>query len=48
MFSRPISQPNAEELFSHPVILEMNDLNEQDKSLLVMFFLTMLREYRLF
>jgi hypothetical protein len=46
MFSRPISQPSAEELFGHPVILELNDLNEQDKSLLVMFFLTMLREYR--
>jgi len=46
MFGCSVSQPSAEELFTQPVILELNDLNEQDKSLLVMFFLTLLREYR--
>lgn len=46
MFSQSLSYPSAEELFNHPVILEMNDLNEQDKSLVMMFLLTLLREYR--
>ncbi|WP_016951821.1 ATP-binding protein [Anabaena sp. PCC 7108] len=46
MFSSSRSHPSAEILFSHPVILELNDLNEQDKSLVMMFFLTLLREYR--
>lgn len=46
MFSQRLSHPSAEELFTHPVILELNDLNEQDKSLVMMFFLTLLREYR--
>lgn len=46
MFSRTISNPSAKDLFTHPVILELNDLNEQDKSLVMMFFLTLLREYR--
>ncbi len=36
----------ADELFSHPTILEMNDLNENDKALVVLFVLTMLREHR--
>jgi hypothetical protein len=45
MFDTARSVP-AEEIFSRPVILEMNDLNEQDKSLVVMFLLTLLREYR--
>ncbi|BAY27920.1 hypothetical protein NIES2100_77470 [Calothrix sp. NIES-2100] len=46
MFSQSLSHPSAEELFNHPVILELNDLNEQDKSLVMMFLLTLLREYR--
>ncbi|NEP10927.1 MAG: ATP-binding protein [Symploca sp. SIO2C1] len=46
MFSQEISNPSAELLFSNPVILELNDLNEMDKSLVMMFFLTLLREYR--
>lgn len=46
MFSRRLSRPNAADLFQYPVILELNDLNEQDKSLVMMFFLTLLREYR--
>lgn len=33
-------------LFSTPVILELNDLNQQDKSLTLMFLLMWLREYR--
>lgn len=39
------STPFAE-IFEHPVVLELNDLNSQDKALTVMFLLTMLREYR--
>lgn len=46
MFSSRLSNPNAADLFQYPVILELNDLNEQDKSLVMMFFLTLLREYR--
>lgn len=45
MFGSQCSYP-AEELFKRPVILEMNDLNENDKALVVMFLLTWLREYR--
>ena len=33
-------------IFTQPTILELNDLNEQDKALTMMFLLTMLREYR--
>jgi len=33
-------------IFSRPVILELNDLNEDDKALVMMFLLTWLREYR--
>lgn len=36
----------AEELFSRPVILELNDLTEDDKALTMMYLLTWLREYR--
>ncbi len=46
MFSSRLSNPNAADLFQYPVILELNDLNGQDKSLVMMFFLTLLREYR--
>jgi hypothetical protein len=46
MFSSRLSSPSAADLFQYPVILELNDLNEQDKSLVMMFFLTVLREYR--
>jgi hypothetical protein len=45
MFDTQRSIP-ADQLFTRPVILELNELNEQDKSLVVMFLLTMLREYR--
>lgn len=34
------------DLFTHPAVLELNDLNDQAKSLIMMFLLTMLREYR--
>lgn len=33
-------------LLSRPVVLELNDLNEDDKALVMMFLLTWLREYR--
>lgn len=36
----------ADVIFNRPVILELNDLNEDDKSLVMMFLLTWLREYR--
>jgi hypothetical protein len=38
--------PPPSRLFSVPVILELNDLNDQDKALTAMFILTLLREYR--
>jgi hypothetical protein len=37
---------SPERLFSQPVVLELNDLNLQDKALVIMFLLTMLREWR--
>jgi len=36
----------AEIIFNRPVILELNDLNEDDKALTMMFLLMWLREYR--
>ncbi|HNZ02192.1 MAG TPA: ATP-binding protein [Anaerolineaceae bacterium] len=36
----------AELIFNRPVILELNDLNEDDKALTMMYLLTWLREYR--
>lgn len=46
MFDVQRSVPSASELFSKPVVLEMNDLNLDDKALVVMFILTTLREHR--
>lgn len=45
MFGAQYSVP-LDELFSGPAIIELNDLNEADKGLVVMFLLVMLREYR--
>jgi len=45
MFGSQRSLP-AEEIFERPVILELNDLNEDDKALTMMFLLMWLREYR--
>jgi hypothetical protein len=45
MFGGQRSLP-PEILFHRPVILEMNDLNEDDKALTMMFLLTWLREWR--
>lgn len=45
MFGSQRSFP-ADIIFHKPVILEMNDLNEDDKALTMMFILTWLREYR--
>ena len=36
----------VDKLFNQPVVLELNDLNEDDKALTMMFLLTWLREYR--
>ncbi|MCU0485540.1 MAG: DUF87 domain-containing protein [Anaerolineales bacterium] len=45
MFGCQRSLP-VKEIFHRPVILELNDLNEDDKALTMMFLLTWLREYR--
>ncbi|GAB4501135.1 MAG: hypothetical protein Fur0035_06760 [Anaerolineales bacterium] len=45
MFDCQKSYP-AELLFNRPVIFELNDLNEDDKALTMMFLLMGLREYR--
>jgi len=46
LFDTQRSDPAPDILFSQPVILEMNDLNLDDKALVTMFLLTLLREYR--
>jgi hypothetical protein len=46
MFDTERSHPSPDLLFSVPTILELNDLNVDDKALVVMFLLTLLREYR--
>lgn len=46
MFDTQRSSPTPEQLFSLPTILELNDLSLDDKALVVMFILTLLREYR--
>jgi len=45
MFGAQRSLP-AELIFSRPVVLELNDLNEDDKAMTMMFLLMWLREYR--
>lgn len=42
----PSTNPTPSVLFSSPIILELNDLNDQDKALVSMFLLTLLREFR--
>lgn len=46
LFDTQRSSPAPAELFGGPVILEMNDLSLDDKALVVMFLLTLLREHR--
>jgi hypothetical protein len=46
MFDVQACDPPPEVLFNEPVVLEMNDLNLDDKAMTVMFVLTLLREYR--
>jgi hypothetical protein len=46
MFDTQTSWPSPDDLFRYPVVLEMNDLSIDDKALVVMFLLTMLREHR--
>ncbi len=48
MFDTQRSSPSFDNLFGLPTVLEMNDLNLEDKALVVMFVLTFLREYREF
>lgn len=45
MFGGQKSFP-ADIIFNRPVILELNDLNADDKAIVMMFILTWLREYR--
>ncbi len=46
MLDTATTWPPPAQLFGQPTILELNDLNEQDKALVAMFLLTLLREYR--
>ena len=46
VFDTQTSSPSASELFARPTVIEMNDLNLDDKALVVMFLLTALREHR--
>ena len=46
MFDSQRSSPSPAELFAGPVVLEMNDLIIEDKALVTMFLLTLLREWR--
>jgi hypothetical protein len=46
MFDTQRSDPDAAALFGGPVVLEMHDLNLDEKALAVMFLLTLLREHR--
>ncbi|MBC8355709.1 MAG: ATP-binding protein [Planctomycetes bacterium] len=46
VFNTQRSFPDPNDLFSRPTVIELNDLNLDDKALVVMFLLTMLREYR--
>jgi hypothetical protein len=46
MFDTRRSRPSPVELFRRPAVLEMNDLSVDDKALVAMFVLTLLREYR--
>ena len=46
MFDTQRSAPTPDRLFCQPTILELNDLSLDDKALVVMFLLTLLREYR--
>jgi Helicase HerA, central domain len=46
MLDTPLTWPSPALLFVTPTVLELNDLNLQDKALVSMFLLTMLREYR--
>jgi hypothetical protein len=46
MLDTPLTQPPPALLFATPAVLELNDLNQQDKALVSMFILTLLREHR--
>lgn len=46
MFESQVSQPPADVLFMQPTILELNDLNLNEKAIVTMFVVTLLREYR--
>lgn len=46
MFAARSTAPRPEDLFRFPAIVELGDLNQEDKALVTLFLLTMLREYR--
>ena len=46
MFDTQRTEPSATAMFTRPVVLEMNDLSVDDKALVVMFLLMLLREHR--
>lgn len=45
MFNTEICFPSADQLFNNPVILELNDLNPDEKALATVFILSLLREH---
>lgn len=46
MLDTQFSRPSPAQLFATPTVLELNELAQQDKALVSMFILTLLREYR--
>ena len=46
LFDTHISYPNIAELFEQRAVVELNDLRAEEKSLVTMFLLVFLREYR--
>lgn len=46
IFSSQRNFPSAVDLFTRPTVLELNDLNLNDKALFTMLFLVLMREYR--
>lgn len=46
MFDTQRTEPSATAMFTRPAVLEMNDLSVDDKALVVMFLLMLLREHR--
>jgi hypothetical protein len=46
LFSSQVANPPFQELFEIPTIIELNEINIEDKALVAMILVTLLREYR--